>query len=96
MFDIRNFLEEEKVDGIRCYSNNEWLNIIVGTVRSTRHISGILKKIKLLKLATKDSIFGEPENGWVICSFAEQDLHLFSQEKRDYYQIDVLWGDYEL
>lgn len=94
--DLISFLKEEKVEDLRLYSNAEWLNIIVGTVRSSRHISGILKKIKCLKLISKENIFGANENGWVIISVLDWDIHLFSEEKRDYYGLDSLWREYEL
>lgn len=96
MIDLIKFLELEKIEGIKRYSNGEWLNIVVGTARSKRHLSGVLKKIKSLKITTKDNIFGIPENEWVICSIGSVDIHLFLMEKREYYGIDQLWGEYEL
>ncbi|WP_342261908.1 RsfS/YbeB/iojap family protein [Alphaproteobacteria bacterium endosymbiont of Tiliacea citrago] len=92
---IKNFLEEEKVSDIRAYNNGEWINIVVGTVRSQRHISGILKKIKVLKIIKKEDVFGIPENEWVICSVEGIDIHLFTKEKRDYYGIDNLWEQWQ-
>lgn len=96
MFDIKKFLIDEKVENIKSYNNGEWLSIIIGTVRSKRHLSGLLKKFKCLKLLCKDAVFGVPDNEWVICSFETFDLHLFSPEKRDYYNLDQLWGQYEV
>ncbi len=35
---------------------------------------------------------GLAENGWVLVDFGDVILHLFSPEKREYYQLEELWG----
>ena len=36
---------------------------------------------------------GDPDTGWVLVDFGGVIIHLFSPEKRDYYNLEELWGD---
>lgn len=33
------------------------------------------------------------ESGWIILDFNELIVHIFTQEMREYYQLEKLWGD---
>lgn len=35
---------------------------------------------------------GLTENGWVLVDFGDVILHLFSPERREYYQLEELWN----
>lgn len=35
---------------------------------------------------------GSPDEGWVLVDFGDVVLHLFSPERRSYYQLEELWG----
>lgn len=35
---------------------------------------------------------GLSENGWVLVDFGDVILHLFSPERREYYQLEELWS----
>jgi ribosome-associated protein len=35
---------------------------------------------------------GLSENGWVLVDFGDVILHLFSPERREYYQLEELWN----
>jgi ribosome-associated protein len=35
---------------------------------------------------------GQAENGWVLVDFGDVILHLFSPERRGYYQLEELWN----
>jgi ribosome-associated protein len=35
---------------------------------------------------------GLPENGWVLVDFGDVVLHLFSPDRRAYYQLEELWN----
>lgn len=91
---LKKFLSNEYVEEIKSYCNDSWLNIVVCTVKSTKHIAALMNKLKSLKLVEKNSMFGRPESGWMICSFLDYDIHLFIKEKREYYDIDGLWREY--
>jgi len=34
---------------------------------------------------------GEPRDGWILVDFGDIILHLFSPERREYYQLEELW-----
>jgi ribosome-associated protein len=36
-------------------------------------------------------IEGEPREGWILVDFGDIILHLFSPDRRDYYQLEELW-----
>ncbi len=36
---------------------------------------------------------GDPDTGWVLVDFGGVIIHLFSPEKRDYYNLEELWSD---
>lgn len=38
---------------------------------------------------------GTPQSGWVVMDAGNLLVHLFSSEKRDYYNLERLWGDAE-
>lgn len=38
-------------------------------------------------------IEGDPEHGWVLIDFGDLIVHLFSPEKRNYYDLEDLWGE---
>lgn len=36
---------------------------------------------------------GNPENGWVLLDFGDLIVHVFSPNKRNYYDLESLWED---
>ena len=39
------------------------------------------------------SVEGESKSEWVLLDFGEVVIHVFTEEKRSYYNLDSLWGD---
>jgi ribosome-associated protein len=39
----------------------------------------------------KARIEGEPRDGWILVDFGDIILHLFSPDRREYYQLEELW-----
>ena len=37
-------------------------------------------------------IEGQPESGWLLLDYAYVVVHLLSPERREYYQLEVLWN----
>jgi ribosome-associated protein len=40
----------------------------------------------------KGRIEGQPEDGWLLVDFGDVVLHLFSPDRREYYQLEDLWS----
>ncbi len=40
-----------------------------------------------------DGIEGQPQTGWVLVDFGDLIVHLFSPEKRNYYDLEELWSE---
>ncbi|MGB3716335.1 MAG: ribosome silencing factor [Candidatus Promineifilaceae bacterium] len=36
---------------------------------------------------------GQPSSGWILLDYGDLIVHLFSPEKRDYYNLEDLWSD---
>jgi ribosome-associated protein len=44
------------------------------------------------KHALRARIEGSPDYGWILADFGDVILHLFSPERREYYQLEELWA----
>lgn len=40
-----------------------------------------------------DHIEGRPETGWVLMDYDDFVVHIFTPEKRQYYELERLWAD---
>lgn len=38
------------------------------------------------------SVEGSPESGWVLMDYGDVVVHLFTEDQREYYDIEGLWG----
>ncbi len=36
---------------------------------------------------------GEAQEGWILVDYGDVIVHLFSPDRRDYYQLEELWGE---
>jgi len=36
---------------------------------------------------------GKAESGWILLDYNDFVIHVFTPEKREYYRLDLLWGD---
>ena len=36
---------------------------------------------------------GTPQDGWVLVDFGDIVLHIFSNDRREYYQLEELWSE---
>ena len=63
---------------------------------SEPQIKSIYKNIdeKLSALGVRpDHVEGRAENGWVLMDYDDFVVHIFSPEKRTYYDLERLWAD---
>jgi ribosome-associated protein len=93
---LLEYLEKEGLINIRYYSHPlNWIEHgIIATATSKRHINALLSKLKFSEHG-KSSVYGARDSEWVILDFDHCVLHLFSSEKREYYDLDSLWGKLE-
>ncbi len=54
---------------------------------------GILDSARESAEARPIATEGDPEGGWVLIDFGDVIVHLFSPERRRYYQLEDLWRD---
>lgn len=69
---------------------------IVGTISSDAQGSLIIKKISDFSKKNNIKIFAlnsHAETGWLILDFGDFMIHLFTEEKRAYYDFATLWNE---
>ncbi len=69
---------------------------VIVTGRNPRHLRALRKRIEE-EVKEVDArmmgVEGEPEAGWVLVDADVVVVHLFSREKRELYDLEMLWGD---
>jgi len=69
---------------------------LLATAGSQRQIDALKDEIED-KLAKEDilvrHIEGKGDSGWVLMDYGDIIINIFSQEQRDRYQIEKVWGD---
>ncbi len=72
----------------------DYFVIVTGT--SDRQMRGVADEITDEAKKHKLSLFGRPgyEQGhWILLDFIDVVVHLFDSRFRDYYDLELLWGD---
>lgn len=72
----------------------DYMVIVSGTSR--RQIAAIADEIEAAMRELGDTKIGSEgydQGGWVVLDFADVIVHIFNDEKRDYYQLEHLWAD---
>ncbi|MCF7942977.1 MAG: ribosome silencing factor [Spirochaetia bacterium] len=68
---------------------------IITTVMSTGHLRGLVKELRNFLADQSVEIFHKhkqiDDNGWELMDCGDFIVHLMSQEKRDFYDLDKLW-----
>ena len=57
----------------------------------SNHIIRTAKKNKIKLL----SIEGKPESGWILLDYGDVVAHIFSREKREFYNLEYIWQEAE-
>lgn len=93
-------LDDKLADDILVMEVRELTSIgeyfIVATGRNARHLRALSREIEdAVEGAGKEplGVEGLPESGWILVDLGDVVIHLFDAERRDLYQIEVLWGD---
>jgi len=69
---------------------------VLATAGSERQLRAIAERVhRDLKAqgAACLGVEGEATGGWVLLDYVEVVIHVFSREARDFYQLEMLWGD---
>jgi len=94
-------LDDNKADDIKIINVRQQVGItdyfVIGTGKSRPHIKFLCQEIKNKLQQNSDRTpqvsEGEPEQGWLLLDYEEVIVHIFIQEKRDYYNLEGLWAD---
>ena len=98
--DIVGILDEKKGDdillldlvGICSFADF----FVLASAPSKRTIRALRDDVQLEMKRSREllagSIEGEPESGWVLMDYGDVIVHIFSQEMRDFYRLEDLWG----
>jgi ribosome-associated protein len=70
---------------------------VIASTTSERQAKAILDDIRTKVKQTFDArllhIEGDPTTGWVLIDYGDVVVHLFSQEMREYYDLEGLWKE---
>lgn len=99
---VLSVLDEYKAEDIACMPAKGIAHytdyLVLATGRSTRHQITIAEKLRLrLKQEgqTLVSLEGRREAAWILLDFSVVVVHLQTQEKREYYDLEGLWFSIE-
>ena len=70
--------------------------LVIGTGASRRQIASVADEIQDRMKAIGDkplAIEGYQTGGWTVLDYGDVVVHLFDEEKREYYQLERLWED---
>ncbi len=69
---------------------------IITTALSRSHLKQLMEEIpynsKKNDSEYPNAIEGTPDSGWIVIDFSDIVIHIFSKEKRDYYNLERIWG----
>lgn len=93
-------LDEKKLQDIRIFEVTESIQItdyfVLGSGLNSRHIRAAVDHLEG-ELRTEGmrrrGMEGYREGKWVLIDFVDVVVHLFLVEQREYYDLELLWGD---
>lgn len=102
--EVLEILSDKKAENIKIYfpGKNSSISdyVLITTVGSTSHMKTILNT--LLKNLKKKGIKPfhpfemDLESGWNILDYGYFIIHVFLNEKRNYYPVDDIWKDFDI
>lgn len=68
---------------------------VICTGRSTAQLSAILREVEDELKSSNESYRrqGSSESGWILLDIGDVIIHIFSEEAREFYDLEHLWGD---
>lgn len=99
---IANMLNEKKAKDIKVIDIAEksafadyFINATAGSIRQLSALADDVKdKFAEYQIVPRNNE-GRPESGWILVDGGDVIVNLFSQDTRDKYTLDKIWGDCE-
>ncbi len=69
---------------------------VIGTGTSDRQMRAIIDEIETFGAGQgqkRYGISGYENSTWLLADYVDVVIHLFDRERRDYYDLELLWGD---
>jgi ribosome-associated protein len=96
---IVNILEDKKAEDIVLMDIQEVTTItdyfVICSGTSNRMLDALANAVRE-KMREEHSIKGRieglPQNGWVLADYGDVVVHIFSEDQREYYQLEELWS----
>ena len=70
---------------------------VICTASSTPHLRAVQSEIDDMMIVEHDQRprwrETNPESQWLLLDYSDVMVHIFTQEKRDFYSLEELWGD---
>jgi ribosome-associated protein len=93
-------LDEKKITDIQIYDVGDTLAIagyfLIGTGLNARHLQGVVDNISRFLREnglSRRGIEGYSEGKWILFDLGDIVIHLFLEEGRKFYDLELLWGD---
>ena len=101
IFEAARILDENKAEDILLLDLHDihgYLGyFLVATALTAMHLKKLSDEViysfKKQKYTTKPPTADDIASGWVILDYGEFLIHLFTREKREFYQIETLWKE---
>ena len=85
-----------KTNFVDMRETNNYINcFLITTANSFIHCKAIAKDLRkyLLSSGLKERSKSDLDSGWIILDFDEIIVHIFTEQLREYYQLEKLWAD---
>lgn len=93
-------LDEKKITDLRVFDVEDALAItgyfVIGTGMNPRHLKSAVDHVaKTLREhgVTRRGVEGYQEGKWILLDLGDVVIHLFLEESRKFYDLELLWGD---
>lgn len=98
---VADFLRENKGQDVIILDLDDSLDVtdyfVIATGNSRPHLKFLHRELKsAVDLGENREIVGRegsPEEEWLLTDYGDVIVHLFSADKREYYDLDSLWAD---
>ncbi len=73
---------------------------VIGSSQSKSHLDFLAKELRNSMRSDLErepaGPEGTPEQGWLLADYGNVIVHLFTEDQREYYDLESLWGDAEV